>query len=139
MNRTLVNFCVDTGLLIAYALLVWSSTVLHLVFPAGIEAAGWTIWGWDYLAWRGFQFANLVVLTLGVLLHVMLHWNWVCGVIATRFLRDRSRMDSGTQTLYGVGLLILLLALIGAATVTAKLSLQSPHREKRMSISTSNR
>jgi hypothetical protein len=128
MNRTLVNFWLNTGLLFAYVALFWSSIVLHVVFPPGPDAAGWTLWGWSYLDWRGFQFANVVLLTLGILLHVMLHWSWVCGVISTKIRRSRTRPDDGTQTLYGVGLLIVLLVLIGSATAAARLSLRSPHR-----------
>lgn len=129
MNRTLINFWLNAGLLLTFLALVWSSTVLHVVFPPGPEAAGWTLWGGSYLEWRGFQFANIVILTLGILLHVMLHWSWVCGVVATKIRRTSSRPDDGTQTLYGVGLLIVVLFVLGGATAAARLSLKAPHRE----------
>jgi hypothetical protein len=54
--------------------------------------------------WATVQFALVAVLALGILLHVMLHWNWVCSVVATRLARDKkAKLDEGSQTLYGAG------------------------------------
>jgi hypothetical protein len=75
---------------------------------------GWTSWSLTYDQWRDVQFATLCTFGFGILVHVMLHWNWVCSVIATQVLHIRERPDKGMQTIYGVATLIGLLHLTPA-------------------------
>ena len=49
----------------------------------------------------------------------MLHWNWICSVIATQILRTRSRPDEGMQTIYGVATLLAVLHIIAAGVILA--------------------
>jgi hypothetical protein len=57
----------------------------------------------------------------------MLHWSWVCNVLASRLARDRrTRIDDGLQTIYGVGLLIVLLNVIGITLAAAMLTIKGP-------------
>ena len=127
MSRTMVNLVLDTTLLVTFIALVWCSVVLRFVFPPGPNANGWTLWSFDYDQWSGIQFGLVAVLTLGFLVHVMLHWSWVCGVLASRLSRDKKKVDEGIQTLYGVGLLIVLLSAIGVGVGAAVLSIHSPY------------
>ena len=90
------------------------------------DVASGTLWGFDYDAWSGIQFGLLAVLTVGILVHVMLHWSWVCNVLANRLGGRKSRVDEGMQTIYGVGLLIILLNVIGIGVAAAKLMIQAP-------------
>jgi hypothetical protein len=127
MSRTLINFLLDASLLVAFAVLIWSTVIVRFVFPPGPDAKGWHLWGLGYDQWATVQFAMVAVLALGVLIHVMLHWSWVCGVVATRLIRDKkAKVDDGTQTLYGVGLLILLFNVLGLAIAAAALSIHGP-------------
>lgn len=128
-SRTAVNFLLDTILLVVFLALVWVSVVVRFIFPAGTSAAGWMLWGHGYDEWSAFQFALLCTFALGILLHLMLHWSWVCGVVSNRLSRWRARtlrLDDGTQTLYGVGLLIVVLNLIGLAVAAAALTIRMP-------------
>ena len=72
----------------------------------------------------------LCLLTLEVLLHVMLHWPWVCGVIASRWLQrpdgKKAKMDDGRRTLVGVGFMIFLLNCMGLGIAAAALMIQKP-------------
>jgi len=127
MSRTFVNFLLDAVLLATFAVLIWSSMVVRFVFPPGPDAKGWFLWGLAYDHWETIQFAMVAALALGILIHVMLHWSWVCGVLATRLARDKkAKIDDGTQTLYGVGLLIAIFNLLGLAVAAAALSIQAP-------------
>jgi flagellar biosynthesis protein FlhB len=131
LSRTLVNLLLDALLMLLLCSLIGSACVLQFVFPPGTEAKGWKLWGMDYNAWANCEFATLCVILLAVVVHVMLHWNWVCSVIATRLLKlkgSSSRPDEGTQTLYGVSTLIAFLSAIGILIATATLSIQSPIR-----------
>jgi hypothetical protein len=122
-----INLVLDAVLLVVFTALCFAAVVVRFVFPPGPAAKGWTLWGLDYDAWGGIQFGLLAALALGVLVHVMLHWSWVCNMLAGRFLRSRrGRVDDGLQTIYGVGLLIVLLNLVGGAVAAAVLTVRGP-------------
>jgi hypothetical protein len=128
MSRTSLNFILDSGLLVVFTGLVWSSAVVRFVFPPAYESKGWQLWGLGFDAWMILQFAMLSLLALGVLIHVMLHWSWVCGVITSRLSRGKKgKLDDGVQTLYGVGLLIVILNILGLAIAAAAVAIQEPH------------
>jgi len=130
-SKTNVNFWLDTFLLVVFLVLCWVSIVLRYVFPSAGNAEGWTLWSLDYLAWSDLQFFTLCVLASGILLHVMLHWTWVCGVV---FNWQRKRhggksatiQDSGSGTIWGVGLLIVICNVLGVAIAAAVLTVQGP-------------
>jgi len=84
------------------------------------------LWGLDYDAWSGIQFGLLAALAVGILVHVMLHWSWVCNVVAASLGSRKGRVDEGLQTIYGVGLLIVLLNVIGIAVAAAVLTIRGP-------------
>ena len=128
MSRTAVNFLLDTLLLIVFSCLVATSVIVRFVFPPGTQAQRWSLWGHDYDAWTGLQFNILALLALGIVLHLMLHWNWVCGVAANRLSKwfGRSvRIDEASQTVYGVGLLVVLFTMIGLVAAAASLQVKS--------------
>ena len=125
MTRTLINFILDAALLLTFCALIFSSVIMRFVFPPGPDAKGWRLWNLSYDQWAGVQFAAVAVLALGILVHVMLHWSWVCGVVATRLGRDKkAKLDEGTQTIYGVGLLILIFNVLGVAIAIAALTIR---------------
>lgn len=122
-----INLALDTLLLATFVALCAVSVIVRFVFPPGPGAKGWWLWGLDYDAWAGIQFGLLAVFTVGVLVHVMLHWSWVCNVLATRLSSSKkARVDEGLQTIYGVGLLIVLLNVIGITVAAAWLTIRGP-------------
>ncbi len=129
MSKTVLNFIVDSVLLSLVVSLLLTAAVLRFVFPSPSTSAGWTLWGFGYDAWSNFQFVLVAVIGLAVLLHVMLHWSWVCGVVVTKLLRRSNRamkLDDGQQTLWGVGMLIIVVNIIGLLLGLAYLMIQSP-------------
>jgi hypothetical protein len=126
MSRTLINFCLDALLLLITFGVVGTTCVLKFIFPRATRAAGWTLWGMDYDAWSDVQVGLLGTITLAILVHIMLHWNWVCGVVATRLLGRGGKVDDGTQTLYGVGTLIAFLLSMTGLLIAAELMIHPP-------------
>lgn len=116
ISRTLVNFWLDGLLGLVFVKLCIVAVIVQFVFPPGIAARGASLWGMNYGQWCSVQFAVLSFLGLGILLHVMLHWTWVCSVLTKRVLGLREIPDDGIRTIYGVGLLICLL-LLGATSI----------------------
>lgn len=125
-SRTGVNFWLDALLLMLFVALATVSVIVRFIFPPGPQAAGWLLWGWTFSEWHDAQFTLLCVLAFGILVHVMLHWNWVCSVAAHRvskWLGRPSQADEGTQTVLGVGLMIVILNIIGLVAAVAKLTI----------------
>lgn len=128
ISRTTINFWLDTWLLVNFLALVWISFLLRFIFPRGTTASGWSLWGYGYDDWSNAQFATLAVLMLGILVHVMLHWTWVCGVITSRMHRADGkpvRWDDGVRTLVGVGLIVVLLNVLGLLMALAALTIRT--------------
>lgn len=126
MSRTILNFILDAVLLGTFTSLCATALIVRFVFPPGTQADGWLLWGSGYDAWIGLLLNLLAGLALLVLLHVMLHWSWVCGVVAQRLskrLGRTVRIDEANQTLYGVGLLVVLLVVTGTFVAAAAWSI----------------
>ncbi|RPI79039.1 MAG: hypothetical protein EHM42_13015 [Planctomycetaceae bacterium] len=126
MSMAFVNFWLDLVALVAVGVVGWVSTMLQVVFPKPTLAAGWRLWGLDFNQWRDVQFGSICVCAVIILLHIMLHWNWVCAIVATKVLRLKVRPDEGAQTIYGVVSLAILLHLIAGGIIAALLTVQRP-------------
>jgi hypothetical protein len=127
MSKTLFNLLWDALLLLLFLAVAWTAVVVRFVFPAFPEGAGWRLWGGDREAWLNLQFGLVAVLAFAILIHVMLHWSWICGVVVTRLARNKkARADDGAQTIYGVGLLIVILNIVGLAIAAAAVCVVPP-------------
>ncbi len=129
MSRITINFFVDCTLLVAFLALLWTSILLQALFPAGTVAARWTVWGIGYDGWCKIQFGALLAFAFCVLLHLILHWTWVCGFIsarASKLLGHRVSTNESTRTAYGVTTLIAILSLLGILLFLAQLRVQAP-------------
>lgn len=129
-SRAETNFWLDAAMLVVFLALVFVSVVVRFVFPTAASTSGWTLWGASLDQWMDIQFGLLGLFSFAVLVHLMLHWNWVCGVVTARLLRARDgkkrTWDEGTKTIVGVGLMIVLLNLLGVLIAAAALSIQRP-------------
>ncbi len=127
-SKTLLNFWVDAALFLGITSLVWISAMLQIVFPPPTLAEGWRLWGLSYNEWRNVQFGSLCICALLAIEHLVLHWTWVCSVLATRILRIQKRPDEGVQAIYGVGtFIVILLALLGGI-IAAMFTVEQPVR-----------
>lgn len=131
MPRSLINLLLDIFLLVVFLALAWVSVILRFVFPQGTIADGWSLWGEPFDWWSHQQFNIISLLALAILVHVMLHWSWVCGTIShhVRFAKAHpraARTDDGTRTLYGVAVLLVIVNVLGLLIAAAALSIRGP-------------
>lgn len=126
MSMAIINFWLDLTLFLAVTSLVWISALMQAVFPAPTQAAGWTLWGFTYDQWHMAQFVALCVCAALAIEHLVLHWNWVCSILATKVLRVKTRPDEGIQALYGVGVFIVVLAIFMGSILLATLTIRAP-------------
>ena len=129
-HQTIINFWLDVALLFIFLALVWVSIIVRFIFPPAGAAAGYSIWNLRLNQWMEVQFGILAAFFFGIILHLMLHWPWVCGIIGGRLFRTRDGkkrvMDDGQRTIFGVGLMIVLLNIMGIGIALAELAKESP-------------
>ena len=121
-NSTIINFWLDVVLLVIFMVQAWIFAVLHVVFPRG-AGREWTIWGMTPLDWSEALFTTYCVFAVGIVVHVMFHWAWICGVVATRLFGRKPGKDDGSHTLIGVGVLVVLVHLLAVGILAAKVGL----------------
>ncbi|MBC8350386.1 MAG: hypothetical protein H8E66_00260 [Planctomycetes bacterium] len=112
-----------------FLLHAWLQFVIRFVFPPASSAAGWSLWGMSLDSFAEFSFWVMCLLALEVLVHIMLHWSWVCGVVSRKILRRKGqnrKWGDGEATLIGVGLLAFVLVLLGSTLGWAILSAHGP-------------
>lgn len=119
---TIINFWLDVALLILFMVQAQIIAILNVVFPRG-AGPEWTVWGGTPTDWSDALFITFCVFSVGIVVHVMFHWAWICGVVATRILRRRAGKDDGSHTLIGVGVIVLLIHVLMAGLLFAKVSL----------------
>lgn len=129
ISRTDVNFWLDLSLLIVFLVLVFVTVVVRFIFPSVEDADKWSLWSWTMTQWIDAQFVVLCLLSLGILLHLMLHWTWICGVLTQRILPRKGKKqnwDDGMRTIFGVGLMIVILNILGGLIAIAALTIRHP-------------
>lgn len=80
----------------------------------------------DFNKWYSPQEGLICVFGFARTIHVMLHWSWVCTIVARKLLKQTETPDDGIQTILGVGLLIGLLLMSAAIVGTAMMTIQMP-------------
>lgn len=144
MKRTTLNYVVDAVFLLAMSGMIWTGVVIRYILPPGtgghrrgrqaghamggghamgdghgadaLTESGWTLWGWGRHEWGDVHFVLALMVTGFLILHVALHWKWVCDV--TRGLAVGSSPNAGAKSrwkrdLLGWGFLVLTAGLMG--------------------------
>ena len=124
-HLTMINFWLDVLLLIGFLIQAWIIAVLQIVFPRG-SGPEWKVWGGTATVWSDSLCGVYCVFAVGVVVHLMLHWSWICGVVSTRLLGRKADKDDGSQTLIGVGIIVLLLHLLMVGILAARMALTGP-------------
>ncbi len=128
-SRSAVNFALDCFLLLAFLCMLWMTLLIRFIFPSPSEATNWSLWGWEYATWVEFQFSAIVIFGVLVLIHLVLHWTWVCGFITGRLAKRfniSARLTESTRTLYGVTTLIVVMTFMGALLLWADFAIRHP-------------
>jgi phosphotransferase system glucose/maltose/N-acetylglucosamine-specific IIC component len=116
MQRQIPNFVIDTAALLVMLAMLATGFLLKWVLPPGSRGGqGLQLWGMTRHDWGDVHFWLAVALLVLALVHVALHWAWVCALVA-RWLGGASSGGSAVshsrQWLYGVGFLIACCLLV---------------------------
>lgn len=116
MTRNMLNFVIDlvtAGVLLA---MVCTGLLVRFVLPPGTggrEGGGLQVWGWGRHDWGDLHFWLAAVLGALLVLHVALHWTWVCGTVHRMLLGGTGRTGRWQRHLSGGLFLAAIVMLIG--------------------------
>lgn len=86
MRRSTLNMAVDAVTLLDMLAVAATGLILRFILPPGSRGgAGLRLWEWNRHEWGDLHFYLIVGLGALLLLHIALHWTWVCGVVRTMF------------------------------------------------------
>lgn len=123
MKRNTLNFVIDAVTLLTMTAMIWTGLLLRFVLPPGTGGSHGgrrlALAGLDRHDWGAIHFYLAALLAALIIVHVALHWNWVCGTIR-RWVGPgtRSASEAGTRGRHAFGLLFLgLVAVVLAGSV----------------------
>jgi hypothetical protein len=101
MKRNTLNFWIDLLTFIVLFAKIWTGLLLHYVLPPG-QGRGHSLelWGLDRHEYGAIHFYLAIAMIALVLIHVWLHWSWVCNSLAG-LLKIR-KPKQAKYLLYGV-------------------------------------
>ena len=113
MSRNVLNFIVDGLLLLATLALTATGGLMWLILPPGSGHSGQALWGLNRHGWGEVHlYLAIAAIALG-LLHVILHWQWVCRTVTQMATGSAERTPhKGGRTVYGVLTVIVVAALV---------------------------
>ena len=132
-TRTSVNFWLDVVSLIVMIALAATGGLIHFVLPAG-TGHFYVLFGWDRHDIGQLHFYLAVAAGALLAVHVWLHWNWICCVIAK--MVGKTAPSQKSQTIWGITLLLLIAVLLcgglfWASSLVQKTTLEGGGRGRR--------
>lgn len=131
MKRNTINFWIDALLLAVLAGLAWTGCLIHYVLPprhGRAEGVEMLLWGWDRHDYGQVHFYMSIALVLLLLVHVWLHWGWVCNTISNMF--GGSKAGYARRLMYGLIVLLLLTAGTAGSLIWVHTQVETIAREK---------
>ncbi|MCC5828355.1 MAG: DUF4405 domain-containing protein [Phycisphaeraceae bacterium] len=130
MNRNRLNFVVDLLTFIVALALVSTGLMIYLVLPPGSGRGKLLLLGMDRHAWGELHLVIALVAIALVLLHVALHWPWVCTMVCRAMKRgDRAMPESRSRSLAGIAAVLAVVGLIGGLLWGAAMMVESGDRD----------
>lgn len=126
MRKNAVNYALDSLSLLGMLALLGTGTVMKFVLPPG--SGGKTLSGLGRHGWGDVHFWIAAALVAVLVLHVALHWAWVCATTRRVAGAERRppRLRKRADLAYGVAFLALLLAGLGGFLALARSSVAAP-------------
>jgi hypothetical protein len=116
MKKTDVNFVVDFSALVGFLMLVLTGLLMYLVLPP--RSGRSMVWGLTRHQWGDIHFWVSVMFSGLIVVHTILHWNWITCMVKTRILEKMGAKGKILLTVIIVLLLIMTLAPLLSPVVT---------------------
>jgi len=120
--RTSTNFWIDLVSLVVMIGLAATGGLIHFVLPAG-TGHFYALFGWNRHDIGQVHFYLAVAAILLLALHVLLHWSWICCVIAK--MAGKAAPSQRSQTMWGLALLLGVALILGGGLWWASTAIQA--------------
>lgn len=124
MQRPSVNYLIDLFTLLVMLAIACTGLIMRFVLPPGSGGRGLVLWGLGRHEWGSVHFWTTVAAAVLLVVHVWLHWVWVCTVTA-RLLHPRARVQPPTPAArrrMGAAFLLGVVLLLAGFTFLARAS-----------------
>jgi Domain of unknown function (DUF4405) len=103
-TKTKWNAWLDAAIFISLVLTAWTGVILWLILPEGSGSSYSLFLGVSKSAWVTVHDWAGVAMLAGLLMHVVLHWEWVVCVASrfTRRLPRQARTNFGLDAILGI-------------------------------------
>jgi hypothetical protein len=112
MSKSSVNFVVDTIAFVAILFLASTGILVRFVLPAG-SGHFMQLWGMDRHEWGQIHFWIAVALVVLLVLHIVLHWSWVIGMVKGRSGKRKGLRVGAAIVLFSVFLALASVPFLG--------------------------
>jgi len=126
MKRNTVNFVVVVVTALVMFGMVATGLVVRFVLPPG-SGSRRALWGLGRHDWGDLHFWLAIGIGVLVLIHIALHWQWVCATALRLFRRGATApvlVGRASGNLAGLGLLVLIFAIFAGFVWLAQLDVQ---------------
>ncbi|UCG58321.1 MAG: DUF4405 domain-containing protein [Phycisphaerales bacterium] len=127
MKRNTLNFWIDLISLLVMLGLAWTGLLIHYVLPPGTggrhAGSARTVWGLGRHDWGTIHFYLAVSLIGLMVVHVWLHWSWVCATVNK--LRCAESASGMQRVVYGIVLLLIIAVVMGGGLFWANSQVKS--------------
>lgn len=127
MKRNSVNFWIDVISFLPMLGLTWTGLLMHYVLPPGTGGRhadrALTVWGLGRHDYGTVHFYLALALVGLVVIHLWLHWSWVCAMV--RKLAGKESSKGGREGVYGIAFLVVVVTLILGGLLLARSQVKS--------------
>ena len=126
MTRNVLNLVIDVVTFVALMVVGVTGLLMKFVLPSGSPRLGLALFGWDRHDWGAFHFWATVGLGVILVLHLALHWQWVCTTIGRMVMgrRRQARMGALERNVVGVAWLVIVVGVTAGLLGGAKMLVQ---------------
>jgi len=131
MNRTIANVIIDIIAAFLFLGMIATGYLLRFPLPPGSNKA-LSLWGYTRHQWGNFHFWISLGLLIVLVVHLVLHWNWIVTVIGKRCHLVKTTHPSLIRSgLLTGGIVILLITLFAWAAENSVKEIAGPMWGKR--------
>ncbi len=115
MKRGTLNFAIDATTFLVMLAMIATGLLVRFVLPPG-SGERRTLWEYGRHDWGDVHFLLAVTLGSLALVHVALHWGWVCSLVQSWFPRGGPGVrpsSASRRNLAGAALLVVVAGLVG--------------------------
>lgn len=133
MNQNKLNFYLDIVTAVVGLALAFTGFLLFFVLPSGSGGRSGgealALWGWTRHDFGDVHLYLAFVFVLLVLVHVWLHWTWVCTTVCR--LSETSKPEARQRLAYGIGAFVVFALLLVGGLWLANTQVKTTYGSRR--------